>query len=137
MGRVKNIVTSLCKLKVNLKYLSEYLGKSALHSLPLVIIPVSRYVCVCVCLSFCVNVCCWITKIQNKNHLYRNEHFQSNGANPVSLHIVFDLHFQCQTFGILFDARISRKWREMKQTLLLSSSRKSGICHRMAPLRIV
>ena len=37
-------------------------------------------------------------------------------------------------FFMLFDLRISRKWSEIEQTLLLPSDRKSCICHQMAPI---
>ena len=44
-----------------------------------------------------------------------------------------DLNLHSQTFRVAI--LTSKRWR--MQTLLLPSDRKSGICHRMAPLRIL
>ena len=82
------------------------------------------YMCVSQCVSFWVNVCFRVIKIL-KIYLYGIKHLQSNGSSLVFLLFNFDLHYQGQTFGILFDLRISRKW----QTILLASSRKNSICH--------
>ena len=95
----------------------QFLGTSTLQFLPIVITFVSRCVrvckCVCVCVSFCVNVCFQVAKILKRNHLYRIDHFQSNGLSPIFLLLDLDLHFQGQTFVILFVLRISRKWSKL------------------------
>ena len=57
---------------------------------------------------------------------------QSNGASPAFLLVDFDLDFQYQTFGILFELRIFRKWWHMWHTLPLPSNKKSRIYHRTA-----
>ena len=54
------------------------------------------------------------------------EHFQYNGASPFFL-LFFYVHFQGQTFCIVFHLRISGKWWDIEQTLLLVSNRKSFI----------
>ena len=109
------------------------------------------YVCACVracvCLFICVCVFVYVSFLykcmlpgssnSEKIHRYRIEHFQSNGASPVFLLLNLNLHFQGQTFGILFDLWISHIWWEIEQTLLLPSNRKSCICHRMPQLKML
>ena len=47
--------------------------------------------------------------------------------NPISLLLDHDLQFHGQSFSILLDLRISRKWWEIEQKLLLPSDGKSSI----------
>ena len=56
----------------------------------------SQYVCMC--MLFCVNLCCRVAIILKKNHICGLEHFQSNGASLVLLVIDLDFHFQGQHF---------------------------------------
>ena len=74
-------------------------------------------------------------KKNKKNQLYGLKHFQSNDASPVFL--LLDLQFQGQVVGIFLYLWISAKRWEIEQTLLLPSDRKSGICVRMAQLRML
>ena len=87
-------------------------------------------------LLFCVNICYQVANFW-ENQLHKFENFQLNGASRVFLPLDLDLHIQGQIFDILFVLRISRTWWEIEQTLLLSSDRKSCICHRMAPVRML
>ena len=84
---------------------------------------------------FCVNACSQVAKIL-KNPLCGSENCYSNGENPV-LVLFFDLvlHFKGQSFGLSLDLQISRKeWDRANITVAI---RKSGICHRMAPLQML
>ena len=54
--------------------------------------------------------------------------------NPISLLLDLDLQFHGQSFSILLDLRISRKWWEIEQKLLLPSDGKSSIFHGMTLL---
>ena len=47
------------------------------------------------------------------------EYFQSNAASAILLLFHNNLHFQDQTFGILFDLQISWKWCHIEEMLLL------------------
>ena len=49
----------------------------------------------------------------------------------------FAFIFKFKTVGILLFLRISRKWWKIEQTLPLPSDMKSGISHRIAPLRLL
>ena len=90
----------------------------------------SLYVYVCVCL--CVGVCQSLRKRMFPDSLNSEKSLVWNRTFAVKWRVCFflldtDLHFQGQTFGILFDWRISRKRWEIEQTLLLSINRKSRI----------
>ena len=56
---------------------------------------------------------------------------------PLFYSLTLTLILQGRTFSILLFLRIYRIWWEIEQTLLLTSDRKLGICHRMAPLRML
>ena len=57
----------------------------------------------------------------------------SNGAIANIVLRDLDLNYQGQTFEVAI--LISKRWK--MQTLLLPQDRKSGICHRMVPLRML
>ena len=74
----------------------RFLGKSALK------ISYSHHPCVavCVCVFFCVNVCCQVAKILMKTiNVYRIGHLQINSRSPVFLLLELDLHFHGNAFG--------------------------------------
>ena len=93
--------------------------------LPKVITPVSCYLCMCVymnvCVSCCINVCCLVSKIM-KEITYIEWNISSRKAQHP---FVPGLHFQGQSFGILFVLRISCGWWKMEKILLWPSHRKS------------
>ena len=98
-------------------------------------------VCVCARLRNHILSSCYNSE---KNHKCRVEHFRSKGASFVYLIIdlqgqTFDLiiDLQGQTFDILFDLRLSRKWCELEQTLLLSSNRKSCLDFQLVYLHLM
>ena len=100
-----------------------FLGKSVLQILVIVSIPVSR--CVNVCVWYVLCKCMLLCRYNSeKNHQYIIKHFQSNRASLAFL--LLDLLFKGQSFDILSNLRISCKWWEVEQTLLLSSNRKSS-----------
>ena len=60
--------------------------------------------CVCVCESVCPSL--------RKGMLSEVKILKKKSPNADPVFLLFDIerHFQGQTFGILFDFRISRKW---------------------------
>ena len=90
------------------------------------------YVCMCVhALPVCSNVCSQVAKILKKI-TYVDSNVSSRMTQFTFLHLD-----QGQRFCILLDMRISHKQWEIEQTLLLQLVTKSGIYHRMAPMRML
>ena len=89
-----------------------------------------------VCILFCVNLCFQVTKIL-ENTIIWNPSLSVEWLSPVFLLSDIDLHFQGRSFFIWFLLQTSHKWWETALTLLLSSDRKAGICHRMAPQQML
>ena len=81
---------------------ANLLCRFCLQSLPL-------YLFVCVCVTFCVNVCFHLAEILKKNHLKGFEHFQSNGTLPFS-YLTLTLIFKVNNFGVLLLLQTFHKW---------------------------
>ena len=102
--------------------------------LPILITPVSRCVCPCVCYLWRKSMFPF-SKIL-KQLTYINSNISSRMV-PVPFFYSLTFIFKVKTFGMHLFLWLSCKWWEIKQTLQLPSDRKLSISHRTAQLRML
>ena len=72
-----------------------------------------KCVCVCVCVNFCVNIMLPGSENSEQIACIESSILLSNDACTTILLAELHILFQCQTFDILFDLRLSRTWRDI------------------------
>ena len=93
--------------------INDFLGKSSLQIVPIVITLESCCVCVSVCVTFCINVCSHVAKYSNNVQVYGFLYFQLNDLSPIFIFLDYlFLFFYSFTFSLLVLQR-SRKWWEI------------------------
>ena len=109
---------------------TNFLRRSALQILPIVITHVSR--CVCLCVSLFVNLCCRVAINLHNLTIWIRTYIVKRRMHRFFLILYIDFNLQGNFFcHFIILTNITKMVRDRANM----TDRKSGICHRMAQLR--